>query len=60
MTEQHTTTRAEDRRAGLTLGELFQFAQAALNAGTDPRRPVKASVGFSAQITAITTDRRQP
>ncbi|XKH55569.1 hypothetical protein LG293_09890 [Citricoccus nitrophenolicus] len=60
MTEQTTTQRAEDRKAGLTLAELFQFAQAALAAGTDPREPVRATMGWRSQITAIATGPRTP
>lgn len=60
MNEHTTTARAADHRAGMTLAELSQFVQAALDAGTDPRDTLKARVGFKGQLAAVTTGKRLP
>lgn len=57
--ETVTTYRAQDR-AGLTLGDVLQFAQQAIDAGTDPREVVRVKVGWKAQAIAITTGPRVP
>lgn len=45
--------RAEDPKRGFTLGELHQAVQTALEAGADPRSPVKAVVGWKTQLQAV-------
>ncbi|PMQ21605.1 hypothetical protein CIK84_08775 [Glutamicibacter arilaitensis] len=57
--ETVTTYRAGDR-AGLTLGDLLQFAQQAIDAGADPREVVRVMVGWKGQALAITTGPRHP
>jgi hypothetical protein len=42
-----------DQKQGLTLGELYQFVQAADAAGVDPRQPVTIQVGFRSQLKAV-------
>lgn len=46
--------RANDPKTGLTLGELYAFAQRQLNDhNRDPREPVRITVGWRQQITTI-------
>jgi len=47
--------KAEDPKAGMTVGELYAFAQAALAYDIDPRTPVKITAGWRQQIQIITT-----
>jgi hypothetical protein len=47
---EHT---AEDKRAGMTLGALWVFAQEALAHGIDPRTPVKVTTGWRMQIQKL-------
>ena len=47
--------RAEDPKAGMTVGELYAFAQTALACDIDPRTPVKITAGWRQQIQIITT-----
>lgn len=59
MTNQVNVQRkAEDPKAGMTVGELYAFAQAALSHDIDPRTPVKITAGWRQQIQAITTGAR--
>jgi hypothetical protein len=44
---------AEDKKAGMTLGALWQFAQEALNHGIDPRAPIKVTTGWRMQIQKL-------
>ncbi|UKA59175.1 hypothetical protein [Arthrobacter sp. FW306-2-2C-D06B] len=44
---------AEDKKAGMTLGDVFAFAQDALNHNIDPRTPVKVTAGFRQQIQKL-------
>lgn len=47
--------RAEDPKTGMTLGELYAFAQSALEHDIDPRTPIRITVGWRAQIQIIAT-----
>ncbi|MBT8163058.1 MULTISPECIES: hypothetical protein [Arthrobacter] len=47
---EHT---AEDKKAGMTLGDLWTFAQDALNHNIDPRTPIKVTTGFRQQIQKL-------
>lgn len=47
--------KADDPKAGMTLGELYAFAQTALAYDIDPRTPVKITAGWRQQIQIITT-----
>lgn len=47
--------RAEDPKAGMTLGELYAFAQSALEHNIDPRSTIRVTVGWRAQIQVIST-----
>lgn len=47
---EHT---AEDKKAGMTLGELWVFAQEALNQGIDAHEPVKVTTGWRLQIQKL-------
>lgn len=47
--------RAEDPKAGMTLGELYAFAQSALTHDADPRSTIRVTVGWRAQIQVIST-----
>lgn len=44
---------AEEKKAGMTLGDVFAFAQDALNHNIDPRTPVKVVTGFRQQIQKL-------
>jgi hypothetical protein len=57
MTEQQVTIGrvAEDKKTGMTLGDVWAFAQNALEHNIDPRTPVKVAVGFRSQIQRIET-----
>ncbi|UUG70046.1 hypothetical protein SEA_ZUCKER_87 [Arthrobacter phage Zucker] len=57
MTEQQIQVqrKAEDPKAGMTVGELYAFAQAALAYDIDPRTPVRITAGWRQQIQVITT-----
>lgn len=57
--ETVTTYRAVDR-AGLTLGDLLQFTQQAVDRGGDPREVIRVKVGWKGQALAITTGRQVP
>lgn len=57
--EQVTTQRAQDR-GGLTLGDVLQFVQQAIEAGADPRDVVRVKVGWKGQALAITNGPRVP
>lgn len=60
MTDTITTTHRSTDRSGLTVGDLLQFARQALDAGADPRTPVRVKVGWRGQALAITTGERVP
>lgn len=47
--------RAEEPKAGMTLGELYAFAQSALERDIDPRTTIRVTVGWRAQIQVIST-----
>jgi len=47
--------KAEDPKTGMTVGELYAFAQAALAYDIDPRTPVRITAGWRQQIQIITT-----
>lgn len=47
--------RAEDPKAGMTLGELYAFAQSALEHDIDPRTPIRITAGWRSQIQVIST-----
>lgn len=49
--------KADNPKAGMTVGELYAFAQAALAHDIDPRTPVKITTGWRQQIQTITTRR---
>lgn len=53
---EHT---AEDKRAGMTLGALWVFAQEALNHGIDPRTPIKVTTGWRMQIHKLEAGDRE-
>lgn len=56
MSDQINVQRkADNPKAGMTVGELYAFAQAALAYDVDPRTPVKITVGWRQQIQTITT-----
>lgn len=44
---------AEDKKAGLTVGELEVFRTDLDHAGIDAAVPLKARVGFRGQITSV-------
>jgi hypothetical protein len=41
---------ADDKKVGMTVGDLWAFAQDALNLGIDPREPIKVTTGWRQQI----------
>jgi len=45
MTENAITLvrKAEDKKTGMTVGDLWAFSQDALNLGIDPREPIKVT-----------------
>lgn len=45
--------RADDMKAGLTVAELYQALQHISATGADPRRTIKAVVGFRGQLQKI-------
>jgi hypothetical protein len=51
--------RADDPKGGMTVGELYAFAQAALAYDVDPRTPVRITTGWRQQIQTITTRRER-
>lgn len=53
MIEITTTRDAADRKAGMTVGELYAFTQYAIGQGIDPRTPVTAVMGWRQQIRTI-------
>lgn len=53
MIETTTARDADDRKAGMTLGELYAFTQEAIGQGIDPRTPVTAVMGWRQQIRTI-------
>jgi len=56
MSDQVNVQRkADDPKAGMTVGELYAFAQTALAYDIDPRTPVKITTGWRQQIQIITT-----
>ena len=40
-------------RAGLTIGDLYQWVQQAIESGVDPRTRVRATVGFTQQVLEV-------
>ncbi|MCZ9884134.1 hypothetical protein [Arthrobacter sp. B2a2-09] len=44
---------ADDKKIGMTVGDVFAFAQNALNHDIDPRTPVKVTTGFRMQIQKL-------
>lgn len=50
------TKKAQNKKAGLTLLELQDFVNEAIQANADPLRPVKVTVGFRSQIQTITAE----
>jgi hypothetical protein len=44
---------AADKKTGMTVGDVFAFAQNALNHNIDPRTPVKVTTGFRMQIQKL-------
>ncbi|MEV8149937.1 hypothetical protein AB0O52_17550 [Arthrobacter sp. NPDC080073] len=44
---------ADDKKTGMTVGDVFAFAQNALNHDIDPRTPVKVTTGFRMQIQKL-------
>lgn len=48
--------KAEDPRAGMTLGELFALWQDTDHLNIDPRTPVKVSIGWRGQIQVISAE----
>ncbi|WP_028265921.1 hypothetical protein [Arthrobacter sp. MA-N2] len=44
---------ADDKKAGMTVGDVFAFAQNALNHDIDPRTPVRVTTGFRMQIQKL-------
>ncbi|MGM7776117.1 hypothetical protein ACSVHC_08875 [Arthrobacter sp. KNU-44] len=44
---------ADDKKIGMTVGDVFAFAQNALNHNIDPRTPVKVTTGFRMQIQKL-------
>lgn len=56
MTDQiNIGRRAEDPKAGMTLGELYAFAQSALAHDIDPRSTIRITAGWRQQIQVICT-----
>lgn len=45
--------RADDMKAGLTVGELHQALQHIIATGADPRCTIKAVVGFRGQLQKL-------
>lgn len=53
-TTEHTIVkRAEDKRDGMTLGDLATFCEQAAAAGVDPDTFIKVTVGFRQQLQAV-------
>lgn len=50
------TKKAEDKKAGMTLLELQEFVNEAIQANVDPLKPVKITIGFRSQIQSITAE----
>ena len=44
---------AEDKKTGMTLGDIWAFGQDALNLGIDPREPVQVTTGWRLQIIKL-------
>ena len=44
---------AEDKKTGMTVGDLWAFSQDALNLGIDPREPIKVTTGWRLQIIKL-------
>lgn len=44
---------AEDKKIGMTVADLWVFAQEALNHGIDPREPIKVTTGWRMQIQKL-------
>ena len=44
---------ADDKKTGMTVGDVSAFAQNALNHNIDPRTPVKVTTGFRQQIQKL-------
>ena len=45
----------EDKKTGMTVGDLWAYAQDALALGIDPRTPIKVTTGFRMQIQKLET-----
>ena len=52
----NVANRAQDPKAGMTVGELYQFAQTCLEHNIDPRTPVKITNGWRQQIVTVRTN----
>lgn len=46
-------SRAAADKEGLTLADVYAFADGALGQGIDPRTPVRVRTGFRAQLTRV-------
>jgi hypothetical protein len=44
---------AQDKKTGMTVGDLWAYAQDALTLGIDPRTPVKVTTGWRMQIQKL-------
>lgn len=44
---------AQDKKTGMTVGDLWAFSQDALNLGIDPREPIKVTTGWRQQIIKL-------
>ena len=50
------TRKALDKKAGMTLLELQDFVNEAIQANADPLKPVRITIGFRSQIQTITAE----
>lgn len=41
---------ADDKKTGMTVGDIWAFTQDALNLNIDPRAPIKVTTGWRQQI----------
>jgi hypothetical protein len=49
----------EDKKVGMTVGDLWAFTQDALNLGIDPREPIKVTTGWRQQIWKLEAGGRE-